>query len=100
MYINSTVCRLSPICIHSRYSRAASSRLTPAYLDRWARIKGIGLVGSGDCTHPQWLSELRENLDDAEPGLFVLKDSVRAGFDGGPARAEELPQPFPCGTGK
>ena len=85
---------IADLHIHSRYSRATSSRLTPAYLDRWARIKGIGLVGSGDCTHPQWLSELRENLDDAEPGLFVLKDSVRAGFDGGPARAEELPQPF------
>ena len=52
--------------IHSHYSRATSSRLNPAWLDRWARIKGIGLVGTGDCTHPRWLSELRENLEDAE----------------------------------
>jgi uncharacterized protein (TIGR00375 family) len=84
---------IADLHIHSRYSRATSSRLTPAYLDRWARIKGIGLLGSGDCTHPQWLSELRQNLDDAEPGLFTLKDAVRAEFDGGAARMEELPLP-------
>ncbi|MDR0315477.1 MAG: UvrD-helicase domain-containing protein, partial [Treponema sp.] len=67
--------------------------MSPAYLERWARIKGIGLLGTGDCTHPQWLSELREQLDDAEPGLFVLKDSVRTVFDSGPALVEELPRP-------
>ena len=84
---------IADLHIHSRYSRATSSRLTPPYLDRWARIKGIGLVGSGDCTHPRWLSELRENFVDAEPGLFVLKNDVRSAFDAGTARAEELPVP-------
>jgi PHP family Zn ribbon phosphoesterase len=84
--------------IHSRYSRATSSRLNPAYLERWARIKGIGLVGTGDCTHPRWLAELRENLDDAEPGLYSLKKNVRAGFDSGPGRVEELPQPWKAGA--
>ena len=94
---------IADLHIHSRYSRATSSRLSPASLDRWARIKGIGLVGSGDCTHSQWLAELRGSFDDAEPGLFVLKDSVRAAFDRGQARMEELPLPgvggqWPGGT--
>jgi PHP family Zn ribbon phosphoesterase len=53
---------IADLHIHSRFSRATSSRLNPASLDRWARIKGIGLVGTGDCTHPQWLAELRDNL--------------------------------------
>jgi uncharacterized protein (TIGR00375 family) len=79
--------------IHSRYSRATSVRLNPASLERWARIKGIGLLGTGDCTHPRWLAELRENLVDAEPGLFTLREASRAGFDAGPARAEGLPLP-------
>ncbi|MDR2478114.1 MAG: UvrD-helicase domain-containing protein [Treponema sp.] len=88
---------IADLHIHSRFSRATSSRLNPAYLERWAAIKGIRLLGTGDCTHPQWLSELREQLDGAEPGLFVLKDDVRAAFDSGPARTEELPRPGPAG---
>jgi len=85
---------IADLHIHSRYSRATSSKLNPASLERWARIKGLGLLGTGDCTHPQWLSELRENLDDAEPGLFMLREDMRTAFDEGPALAEELPRPF------
>ena len=79
--------------IHSRFSRATSAKLTPSYLDRWARIKGISLLGAGDCTHPQWLKQLREELDDAEPGFFTLKNEMRKNFDAGPAAAEALPNP-------
>jgi uncharacterized protein (TIGR00375 family) len=79
--------------IHSHYSRATSSRLTPSWLDRWARIKGIGLLGTGDCTHGLWLEELRENFDDAEEGLYVLKKPLREAFDKGPALEEGLPKP-------
>ncbi|MDR2404356.1 MAG: UvrD-helicase domain-containing protein [Spirochaetaceae bacterium] len=79
--------------IHSHYSRATSSKLSPPYLERWARIKGIDLLGTGDCTHPLWLGELREQLDDAEPGLYTLKETVRMAFDAGPALAEGLPKP-------
>ncbi|GHT97024.1 DNA helicase [Spirochaetia bacterium] len=79
--------------IHSRFSRATSPRLTPAYLERWARIKGIELLGTGDCTHPLWLKELREQLVDGEPGLYTLKDAIGREFDNGPALAEGLPNP-------
>ncbi|AEF81123.1 UvrD-helicase domain-containing protein [Leadbettera azotonutricia] len=80
--------------IHSRYSRATSPRLTPASLERWARIKGINLLGTGDCTHPRWLAELRESFNDAEEGFYSLKKKARAIFDTGPALEEGLPQPF------
>ncbi|GHU97394.1 DNA helicase [Spirochaetia bacterium] len=79
--------------IHSRFSRATSSKLNAAYLDRWARIKGINLLGTGDCTHPKWLGELREQLDEAEPGFYTLKDEFRREFDAGAALAEGLPKP-------
>jgi PHP family Zn ribbon phosphoesterase len=78
--------------LHSRFSRATSPRLDSAHLDRWGRIKGIGLLGTGDCTHPRWLAELREQLVEAEEGLYVLKEGIRAAFDGGPAGVEELPR--------
>ncbi|GHV61996.1 DNA helicase [Spirochaetia bacterium] len=84
---------IADLHIHSRYSRATSPKLTPPYLDRWARIKGINLVGTGDCTHPRWLTELRENLDDAEEGFYTLKEKVRSNFDAGPALTEAIPKP-------
>ena len=79
--------------IHSRYSLATSSKLLPTYLDRWARIKGVGLLGTGDCTHPKWLAELREALVPAEAGFFTLKDEARRTFESGEALAEDLPEP-------
>ena len=79
--------------IHSRHSIATSPKLTPDHLDRWARIKGIDLLGTGDCTHPLWLSELRDALEPAEEGLFRLKPELRRGFDMGMALSEGLPEP-------
>ncbi|MDR2418316.1 MAG: UvrD-helicase domain-containing protein [Treponema sp.] len=86
---------IADLHIHSRFSRATSPRLTVPHLDRWARIKGIDLVGSGDCTHPAWLSELREQLDEggsAEEGFFTLKENIRREFDAGEALVMELPK--------
>ena len=44
--------------IHSRYARATSRDCDLPHLDLWARKKGIGLVGTGDFTHPAWRQEL------------------------------------------
>lgn len=63
--------------IHSHYSRATSKLLVPQYLEYWARLKGISVVGSGDFTHPGWLNQLKEQLEPAEDGLFKLKDEFR-----------------------
>ncbi|MBN1780626.1 UvrD-helicase domain-containing protein [bacterium] len=63
--------------IHSHYSIATSSQLTPEHLDYWARIKGIRVVGTGDFTHPGWTRELREKLIPAEPGLYQLRPELR-----------------------
>ncbi len=69
---------IADLHIHSRYSRATSPDLTPENLWRWAQLKGIGVVGVGDCVHPQWLKELEEKLEPAEPGLFQLKEKYAA----------------------
>ena len=60
--------------IHSPFSRATSPDSSPAGLAAWARIKGIQIVGTGDVTHPGWLSLLQQVLEPAEPGLFRLRD--------------------------
>lgn len=62
--------------IHSRYSRATSKLLSPPYLDYWAKIKGIGLLATGDITHPRWTSKLKEMLLPADDGLFRLKPNA------------------------
>jgi uncharacterized protein (TIGR00375 family) len=38
---------------------------------RFAKIKGLNLVGTGDFTHPKWLEEIRETLvPEQDTGLF------------------------------
>lgn len=64
--------------IHSHYSRATSKELTFEHLHKWAQLKGVQVVGSGDLTHPGWLQEMREKLEPAEEGLFRLKDEFAA----------------------
>jgi DNA helicase-2/ATP-dependent DNA helicase PcrA len=65
--------------IHSHYSRATSKELIPEYLEYWAKLKGITIVGTGDFTHPGWIKELKEKLIPAEPGLFKIKPGYKTG---------------------
>jgi PHP family Zn ribbon phosphoesterase len=62
--------------IHSPYSIACSRDINPETLCRWGQLKGLTVIGSGDFTHPQWLNELREKLEDAG-GLFALKRELQ-----------------------
>jgi len=59
--------------LHSYNSRATAKNLNLEYLDYWAQLKGIQIVGTGDFTHPGWFDELKEKLEPAEEGLFKLK---------------------------
>ena len=46
---------IADLHIHSRFSRACSSQLNIPNLVKWARVKGLELLGTGDFTHPEWL---------------------------------------------
>ena len=61
--------------IHSKYSRACSKDLTVQNLEKWARVKGVNLLGTGDFTHPLWIKELKTNLTETEKdsGFFQTK---------------------------
>lgn len=63
--------------IHSRYSRATSKDMNLENLDYWASIKGIKVIGTGDFTHPFWFKEIKEKLEEIEPGLYKLKSKFR-----------------------
>ncbi|MEW6454831.1 MAG: UvrD-helicase domain-containing protein, partial [Pseudomonadota bacterium] len=62
--------------IHSKYSRATSRDLDLEHLAYWGARKGIGVVATGDFTHPAWRAELGEKLVPAEPGLFRLREDI------------------------
>ena len=62
--------------VHSKYSRATSRDCDLEHLAVWARKKGIGIVATGDFTHPAWRAELKEKLVPAEPGLFRLRPDL------------------------
>lgn len=68
---------IADLHIHSRFSIATSSKLVPEYLEYWAMIKGINVIGTGDCLHPGWLKEIKEKLEPADNGLFRLKKEYK-----------------------
>lgn len=58
--------------LHSKYSRAVSQQMIIPEMARWAKIKGIDLLGTGDFTHSVWVKELQANLEE-ENGVLRLK---------------------------
>jgi uncharacterized protein (TIGR00375 family) len=65
---------IADLHIHSKYSRATSKNMSPESIWRWAQLKGVTVIGTGDFTHPKWVKELNEKLEPAGNGLFRLKD--------------------------
>jgi uncharacterized protein (TIGR00375 family) len=64
---------IADLHIHSRFSRASSERMNIEEIARFACVKGLNLVGTGDFTHPKWLMELRQALvQDADSGLYCI----------------------------
>jgi uncharacterized protein (TIGR00375 family) len=53
---------IADLHIHSRFSRATSQKMSITEITRFAKIKGLKLVGTGDFTHPKWFNELSEEL--------------------------------------
>jgi len=66
---------------HSYLSRATSKQMNLENLYKWAQLKGISVLGTGDFTHPVWFSEIEKKLEPAEPGLFKLKKKYRIEMD-------------------
>ncbi len=68
--------------IHSRFARATSKKINPVELYRWAKLKGINVLGTGDFTHPDWFKELDDYLEEyQDTGLYVLKNSFKQQID-------------------
>jgi uncharacterized protein (TIGR00375 family) len=70
---------IADLHVHSHYSRATSKDMCPEGIWKWAQLKGVTVIGTGDFTHPQWLKELDEKLEPKGNGLFALKKAFQTG---------------------
>ena len=60
--------------LHSGYSRGASRNITLGYLEKYALMKGLHILGTGDFTHPVWFGQLKTKLFEGKKGIYYLKD--------------------------
>lgn len=61
--------------IHSKYSRATSLEMNIVSIAKWAKIKGLSLVGTGDFTHPLWLEEIKSHLKESSGELYECENT-------------------------
>jgi len=66
---------IADLHIHSCFSRATSKSLNLENIYRWAQLKGVHLVGTGDFTHPAWFAQIKDKLESTGDGLFRLKSA-------------------------
>lgn len=59
--------------IHSRYSKAVSKLMTFPLLAENAKLKGLGIVGTGDILNPQWEKELLRSAQKVDEGSYEIK---------------------------
>jgi DNA helicase-2/ATP-dependent DNA helicase PcrA len=64
---------IADLHLHSRYSIATGRDADLEHLDLWGRYKGVRVVGTGDCTHPEWLKEMAGKLVPVAEGTYALK---------------------------
>ena len=62
--------------VHSLHSIATGGNANLEHLDLWSRYKGLAVVGTGDCTHPEWLKELSAKLTPVGEGVYGLKEGL------------------------
>jgi DNA helicase II / ATP-dependent DNA helicase PcrA len=71
---------IADLHIHSKYSRATSPQMEPEVLSLWAKKKGIDLIATGDITHPRYLNELKEKLEEDGSGFLILNKGNRCEY--------------------
>lgn len=90
---------IADLQIHSRFARATSKDINIDNLEKYSRIKGVTLLGTGDFQHPEWNKEIKEKLKEDDKGVlwsktgfpFIWQTEVSLMFSqGGKRRAVHL----------
>jgi len=64
--------KICDLHIHSRYSGGTSNLINVQKLAQNCRLKGIDIVGTGDCFHPLWLKEINQHMTEDSVGLLTF----------------------------
>ncbi len=59
--------------IHGKYSGGTSKNMSFELLDKYAQIKGLKVLGTGDILHPKWRKEFEEYNGET---LFILQTEI------------------------
>ena len=65
---------IADLHIHGPYAQACSRNTTLANLEENARIKGLSVLGTGDCLHPKWFQSITTELTEDENGILWSKN--------------------------
>jgi len=64
---------IADLQIHSAYSRATSKNITFQNLEKFAKMKGLNLLGTGDFQHPKQFETISKELKEDENGILWSK---------------------------
>lgn len=64
---------ISDLQLHSSHSRATSKNITFQNLEKFARVKGLHLLGTGDFQHPKQFETINNELEEDKNGILWSK---------------------------
>ena len=59
--------------IHSPYSKRLENPVTLKQFAENAKLKGLDIIGTGDCLHPKWMQEI-QGFDEVESGTYEFQN--------------------------
>ncbi|MBI5398978.1 DNA helicase UvrD [Candidatus Woesearchaeota archaeon] len=68
---------IADLHMHSRNSRGCSKDLDLEHTEKYAKLKGIHLLGTGDFTHPAWNAELKKKLTETSAGSGIFQTATK-----------------------
>ncbi|MGB6679731.1 MAG: endonuclease Q family protein, partial [Candidatus Bathyarchaeia archaeon] len=70
---------IADLHIHSKFSRSTSQNMNLQEIERFAIMKGLSIIGTGDFTHPLWMKEIKTCLKPKSGTvLYAIKSEKKA----------------------
>jgi len=65
---------IADLQVHSKHSRATSKDLSINNLEKYGKMKGLNLIGTGDFQHPLHRKEIDQFLEEDDKGILYTKN--------------------------
>ncbi|MBP2172750.1 TIGR00375 family protein [Methanococcus voltae] len=63
--------------LHSKYSMGTSKFMSIENIVKYGKLKGLDIIGTGDCLNPKWLDEIKNHLNDNLVLTTEVEDKFR-----------------------